>query len=80
MSTSPYRQSLQFSREGVLTICFFQRGGVDFKGNKTVFRGSMDINFPGTKGGKMIFCFFSKVYDGKFQKNLTELISCFTIQ
>ena len=38
-------------------ICFFQRGGVDFKGNKTVFRGSMDINFSGTKGGKMILCF-----------------------
>ena len=40
----------------------------------------MDIDFSGTKGGKMILCFFSKVYDGKFQTNLTELTSCFTIQ
>ena len=41
-----------FKGKGVLMICFFKRGGVDFKGNKTVFRGSMDINFSGTKGGK----------------------------
>ena len=31
-------------------ICFFQRGGVDFKENKNLFSG--------TKGEKMIFCFF----------------------
>ena len=61
-------------------ICFFQRGGVDLKGKKNVFRGSMDINFSGTEGGKMILCFFSKVYDGKFQRNLTEITFCFTIQ
>ena len=39
-------------------ICFFQRGGVDFKENKNLFRGSMDTNFSGTKGEKMILCFF----------------------
>ena len=60
-------------------ICFFQTGGVDFKENKNLFRGSMDINFSGTKGRKMILC-FPNVYDGKFQTNLTELTFCFTIQ
>ena len=42
--------------KGVLLIYFLQRGGVDLKG-KTFFRGSMDINFSETKGGKMILCF-----------------------
>ena len=53
-------------------ICFFQRGGVDLKGKKNVFRGSMDINFSGTEGGKMILCFFSKVYMMENSKEILQ--------
>ena len=69
-----------FQGEGGLDDLFFPEGKGRFKRKKNVFRGSMDINFSGTEGGKMILCFFSKVYDGKFQTNLTEITFCFTIQ
>ena len=69
-----------FHGEGSLTDLFFPAGRGRFQGEKTFFRGGMDINFSGKKGGKMILCFFSKVYDGKFLTNLTELTFCFTKQ